>query len=87
MVVGGEWSVTNGNALYCSCCLVTAHLKQFVLHYEIDVKMHVSVAESCFLGSWGDYGPCQNGVMIKHRPVIAGGVQCERKAVKTKPCS
>ncbi|KAL8573582.1 hypothetical protein ACOMHN_047852 [Nucella lapillus] len=43
--------------------------------------------ENCFLGTWGDYGPCQNGVMMKHRPVIAGGVQCERKAVKTKPCS
>ncbi|XP_070189656.1 uncharacterized protein [Littorina saxatilis] len=42
---------------------------------------------SCFLGNWGDYGPCQNGVMMKHRPVIAGGVPCERKAVKAKPCS
>lgn len=42
---------------------------------------------NCFLGKWGDYGPCQNGVMMKHRPVIAGGVQCERKAVKAKPCS
>lgn len=42
---------------------------------------------NCFLGKWGDYGPCQNGVMMKHRPVIAGGVQCERKAVKTKQCS
>ncbi|XP_076444464.1 uncharacterized protein LOC143282678 isoform X1 [Babylonia areolata] len=42
--------------------------------------------EGCFLGKWGDYGPCQNGVMMKHRPVIAGGMACERKAVKTKPC-
>lgn len=40
----------------------------------------------CFLGNWGEYGPCQNGVMMKHRPVIAGGMECERKAVKTKPC-
>jgi hypothetical protein len=44
-------------------------------------------ADNCFLGRWGEYGPCQNGVMMKHRPVIAGGVECERKAVKAKPCS
>ncbi|KAL8615473.1 hypothetical protein ACOMHN_053809 [Nucella lapillus] len=42
--------------------------------------------EDCFHGNWGDYGPCQNGVMMKHRPVIAGGMECERKAVKAKPC-
>jgi len=43
--------------------------------------------ERCFFGPWGDFGPCQNGVTIKQRPLLQGGVECERKAVVTKTCS
>ncbi|BFZ25256.1 hypothetical protein BsWGS_28295 [Bradybaena similaris] len=42
--------------------------------------------ERCFFGSWGDFGPCTNGVMTKHRPVLQGGLECERKGAVTKAC-
>ncbi|XP_041351382.1 uncharacterized protein LOC121370308 [Gigantopelta aegis] len=43
--------------------------------------------ERCFFGPWGDFSSCMNGVMMKHRKVIHGSAACERKAVKTRPCS
>lgn len=69
-------TLTSGNATKCE--------------KEIQVRRRChkpNGEESCFLGPWGDYGPCQQGVMMKHRQVIGGGVECERKAVKFKPCS
>ncbi|KAL5009509.1 hypothetical protein ScPMuIL_011814 [Solemya velum] len=42
--------------------------------------------ERCFFGEWGDYAPCQNGVMKKQRQVLQGGIECQRRGVKTKPC-
>ncbi|GFS17300.1 nucleolar protein 58-like isoform X2 [Elysia marginata] len=42
--------------------------------------------ERCFYGNWGEFGPCTNGVSTKVRPMLQGGVECERKAVITKAC-
>merc|ERR1711936_1427456 len=31
--------------------------------------------QRCFFGSWGDFGPCTNGVMTKQRPLLQGGIE------------
>ncbi|CAG2255764.1 unnamed protein product [Mytilus edulis] len=43
--------------------------------------------DRCFFGVWGDWSDCQNGVQKKQRQVVQGGVDCQKRAVKTRPCS
>lgn len=40
----------------------------------------------CQFESWGPYSQCSNGVRTRMRKVISGGEECQRRAVKTKPC-
>ena len=45
------------------------------------------LSDRCFFGTWGDWSDCQNGVQKKQRQVVQGGMDCQKKAVKTRPCS
>lgn len=42
--------------------------------------------DRCFFGQWGEYSDCQNGVRKKQRELKFGGADCQKRAVKTKPC-
>ncbi|KAH9490905.1 hypothetical protein Btru_039746 [Bulinus truncatus] len=63
----------------CECCVYyTSLLSSVIVEEEV---------ERCFFGSWGEFGPCTNGVVTKNRQVLQGDVECERKAVITQACS
>lgn len=42
--------------------------------------------DRCFFGPWGEFSECQNGVRKKQRELKYGGAECQKRAVKTKPC-
>ena len=53
---------------------------------DFDVHGHYFL-EKCFYGPWNEFGPCQNGVKTKTRPIVSGGDKCQRKAAKVRPCT